>query len=60
LRVSSHPPSLSHAQELHKLDMEGKLNRPLAKLSEEIEIADTDNQEEAKRKASSAVTVTLR
>ncbi len=34
--------------------------RPLAKLSKAIEIADTSNQGEAKRKASSAVTVTLR
>ncbi len=33
--------------------------RPLAKLSKAIEIADTSNQGEAKRKAFSAVTVTL-
>ncbi len=33
--------------------------RPLAKLSKAIKIADTSNQGEAKRKASSAVTVTI-
>ena len=38
----------------------GKYNRPLAKLSKAVKVADTGNQGKAESKALSAVTVTLR